>query len=275
MRKIFYQGEPGCFSEIAIKKVFGDKVERIGLRYFDEVMKKVTKYKESIGILPIENTLIGKISYNYDLMLENPVQIIGEVKLSVHFSLIVHPQANPENIKEVWSHPAALGQCKSFLSENKYKPVSIYDTAGGAKYIIDKNRKDIGILADRNVAKRYGLKIIAEKVEDNENNFTRFVFISQKKKKVPIKGKTKTSIVFGVKNAPGVLFKCLSVFALSNINLCSIESRPIKGKPWEYLFFVDFEGDMNDGNAAKSVEDLREIVDYLKIFGSYNSVEVR
>ena len=272
MMKIFYQGEPGCFSYIAAQKIFAN-TEKKGVGSFEEVVERVLSERDSIGILPMENTLIGKISSNYDLLLRYPVKVIGEVKIRVNFYLMTLPEVVPNKIKQVWSHPAALEQCKEFISEKGYEPVAIYDTAGGAKLLRKNRRENVAILADKSVAERYKLKIIDRDIEENDNNYTRFFVISNRKKRLKKGGKIKTSIVFGVKNAPGILFKCLSAFALRNINLCSIESRPIHGKPWEYLFFIDFEGDLKEERCKMAIEGLKEIVNFIKILGTYGSSE--
>ncbi len=273
MNKIYYQGEPGCFSEIAAEKMFGKDINKIGLETFEDVVRSVIESKDDLGILPVENTIIGKISTNYDLLLYNPVFIVSEIKIKIRFNLMTSRDVRFEDIEEIWSHPAALEQCKNYILKNNWKPVAIYDTAGGAKLLKENHKRNIAILADSEVSKKYGLKILEKGVEDNSNNFTRFYIITGKKKRLNRVGELKSSIAFGVKNVPGILFKCLSVFALRNINLLSIESRPIKGKPWEYIFFIDFEGDINEENCAKAVESLKEIVGFLKIFGSFVSVE--
>jgi len=274
MIKIVYQGEPGCFSEKAILKYFGKHVITKGVKSFEDIIKLTLSDNDYYGILPVENSLIGKIPYNYDLLIKYPVKIIGEIKLRVSFGLLSLPDTDFGKIKEVWSHPAAIEQCKTYLFDKGYKIVSIYDTAGGAKLLKKENRKDVAILAGNSVAEEYGLQILDKEVENNKNNYTRFIIItSNKKKRYHKKGKMKTSIVFGVKDSPGILFKCLSVFAMRNINLCNIESRPIEGKPWEYIFFIDFEGDMGEERIRKTIEGLNEIVDFLKIFGSYPSME--
>jgi prephenate dehydratase len=273
MKKIVYQGEPGCYSEIAAKKIMGKDIEIIGVKSFEKVINSVINSKDTLGILPVENTLIGKISQNFDLLIKYQVKVIGEIKIRISFNLMTLMETIPEQIEEVWSHPAALEQCKNFLFEKGYKPVAIYDTAGGAKLLKEKGRRNTAILADQSVAKTYGLKTIDKHIEDNDKNYTRFFIISNKKKRLNIGNKTKTSIVFGVKNVPGILFKCLSVFALRNINLCSIESRPIHGKPWEYLFFIDFEGDIKDERCEKAIKGLKDIVGFLRVLGTYNSME--
>jgi len=270
--KVFYQGEPGCFSHIAAQKVFPN-AEKKGVSSFEAVVKRVLSEKNSIGILPMENTLIGKISSNYDLLLKYSVNVVREIIIRVRFYLMTLPEVEPDKIKQVWSHPAALEQCKNYISKKGYEPVAIYDTAGGAKLLRERGTKNVAILADKSVAERYKLKIIDREIEDNDNNYTRFFVISNGKKRLKKGEKIKTSIVFGVKNVPGILFKCLSVFALRNINLCSIESRPIHGKPWEYLFFIDFEGDIKEERCKMAIEGLKEIVNFIKILGTYGSLE--
>ena len=269
MKRIFYQGERGCFSELAAEKFFDSPIEGIGVPTFEAVFEAVKNERDGYGIIPIENALTGSIHQNYDLILKYDLWIVGEVRLKITFNLLAHPGVPLASIKEVWSHPVALDQCKEFFARHpEYKVVPVYDTAGAAKILEKEKRTDVGILAGPQVAKLYGLQVLEQKVEDNPQNFTRFLILSREKK-ICAGQNVKTSIVFGVKNAPGILFKCLSVFALRNIDLAKLESRPIIGKPWEYLFYIDLKGSIEDENCKGAVENFSEVVVYLKILGSY------
>jgi len=269
MKKVFYQGERGCFSEIAAEKFFDNPIKGIGVPKFEAVFEAVKSKRNVYGIIPIENSLTGSIHQNYDLLLKYDIWIAGEMKLKITYNLLALPDVNLRLINEIWSHPVALNQCKEFLTRHsKYKIVPVYDTAGAAKILKKEKRYNVGVLAGPQVAKLYGLKALKQKVEDNSQNYTRFLIISAEKKICTGKN-VKTSLVFGVKNALGILFKCLSVFVLRNIDLTKLESRPIIGKPWEYLFYIDFKGSMDDENCKHALENLSEVVTYLKILGSY------
>jgi prephenate dehydratase len=275
MKKVFYQGTKGCFSELAAVKFFGKSINKIGVTRFEDIFKKVNSEKGTYGIIPVENSLTGSIHKNFDLLIKNNIWVIGEVKLRIIHNLLVHPysDASLKSINEVWSHPEALAQCNRFLSLHpEYKIVSVYDTAGAAKIANKEKRYDVGVIAGPQVANFYGFKTLKENIEDNPQNYTRFLIISREKKIYADKN-VRTMLVFGVKNEPGILFRCLSVFALRNIDLTKLESRPIVGKPWEYIFYIDFKGSIEDDNCKQAVDTLREFVDYLKFLGSYTVKE--
>ncbi|MEO0293261.1 MAG: prephenate dehydratase [candidate division WOR-3 bacterium] len=269
MKKVIYQGEPGCNSEVASYKFFPKEVKRIGVKTFREIFERVQKEKDTYGIVPVENSLTGSLHQNYDLLLEFDVWVIGEVKQKIVHNLLAPKGIKLENIKEVWSHPEALAQCREFLSSHpEYKVVSVYDTAGAAKIVKEEKRKDVAIIAGPQVAKLYGFKKLKSGIENHPHNFTRFLIIS-KKKEVYSGENARTMLVFGVKNEPGILFRCLSIFALRNIDLTKLESRATFGKPYDYLFYIDFRGSLENENCSHAVETLKEVVTYMKILGSY------
>ncbi len=275
MKKVFYQGAKGCFSELAALEFFGKSPKKIGVPRFEDIFEKVNNEKGTYGIIPVENSLTGSIHQNYDLLLKHNLWVIGEVKLRIIHNLLVHPDsdASLKSINEVWSHPEALAQCKSFLSSHlEYKIVSFYDTAGAAKIAKEEKRYDVGVIAGPRVAKFYGFKTIKENVEDNPQNYTRFLIISRERKIYKEKN-VRTMLVFGVKNEPSILFRCLGVFALRNIDLTKLESRPIVGKPWEYIFYIDFKGSIEDENCKHAIDTLREVVEYVRFLGSYVAKE--
>ena len=232
----------------------------------------VKKEKNSFGIIPIENSLAGSIHKNYDLLCQYPLWIIGEITLRIKFNLMGLPDAKFDFIKEIWSHPIALNQCQTFLKRSHFKLLPVYDSAGAAKLLVGKKRKDVAVITGPDVAHIYGLITLKNGLEDNSENFTRF-FILSKNNLFASGEKSKTSIVFGVKNTPGILFKCLSVFALRNIDLVKLESRPIIGKPWEYMFYIDFKGSLVDVSIKQALEALKKLTNFLKILGSYETKE--
>jgi prephenate dehydratase len=265
---VAFQGEHGAFSEQAANRYFSKSSRTLPLRTFQEVFGSVVRGKAQYGIIPIENSLFGSIHQNYDLLQKFNLNIVGEVKLRVVHALLVNQQTRIKDVKFIYSHPQALGQCEKFLDRlNGVEVVAVYDTAGAAKFIRDEHRMDAAAIASLEAAKVYGLRVIRSGIESDHQNFTRFLILSRKK--AIATSNAKTSIIFSMKDIPGALYKALSVFALREINLHKIESRPLVGKPWEYLFYVDFQGSIFDGACRNALNHLKEITTYLKILGSY------
>jgi len=269
MKQIVYQGEPGCNSDVASNKFFTKNVKRTGVRTFKDIFETVKNNEETYGVVPVENSLTGSIHQNYDLLLDYDLWVIGSVKLRIEHNLMAPTGTDIRSIKEVWSHPEALAQCRDFLASHPgYKIVSVYDTAGAAKLVKEQKTKNVAIIAGPQVAKLYGFKNLKENIESHPHNFTRFLIVSRDKKIYTGKN-TRTMFVLGVKNEPGILFRCLSIFALRNINLTKLESRAVVGRPYDYLFYIDFEGTMEDENCSHAVETLKEVVTYFKLLGNY------
>ena len=266
--KVAFPGELGSFSHHASRKILGSRIGPFSCRAFEDVFEAVARKKAEIAVIPIENTLAGSIYKNYDLLAQYSLEVIAETSLRVEHNLIVHPGVSLKQIRQVYSHPAALEQCAQFLRRFKsIDRVSYYDTAGSVKYVRDKNLRSAAAIASEDAAEIYGMKILRRGIEDDPANYTRFLALSRKK--VFPRGGSKTSIVFGLKNEPGVLFKALSVFALRNIDLTKIESRPIRGAPWEYLFYLDLHIDIRSRECVNALRHLRELAPYLKVLGSY------
>jgi prephenate dehydratase len=269
MKQIVYQGEPGCNSDVASNKFFPKDIRRTGVRTFKDIFEMVKSKSKTYGVVPVENSLTGSIHQNYDLLLEYDVWVTGAVNLRIEHNLMAPAGTDIKSIKEIWSHPEALAQCRDFLSSHpEYKVVSVYDTAGAAKIVKEKKLKDVGIIAGPQVAKLYKFEKLKKNIESHPDNFTRFLIIS-KDKKIYTGENARTMFVFGVKNEPGILFRCLSIFALRNIDLTKLESRAVIGRPYEYLFYIDFKGSMEDENCKHAVETLKEVVKYFKLLGSY------
>lgn len=265
--RIAFQGEPGAYSEQAVFNYFGD-VETRPCESFDVVFDSVVSGASEFGLIPIENSLAGSIHQNYDLLLRHDLHIIGEYPLRVQHCLIALPGVKKEEIKKAISHPQALGQCAAYLRNLGIKAEPVYDTAGSVKILKESGAKDTAAIASRRAAEIYGMQILEEGIEDNPENYTRFLAIS--KEAVQPEGESKTSIVFTLKNQPGALFKALSVFALRDIDLTKIESRPLQGKPWEYLFYIDFIGATHEETVQRALDHLGEYALMLRVLGSYS-----
>ncbi|HJQ13292.1 MAG TPA: prephenate dehydratase [Anaerolineales bacterium] len=264
--KVAFQGEPGAYSEQAVFDYFGD-VETLPCESFDVVFHSAVLDACDAGLIPIENSLAGSIHQNYDLLLRHELYITGEYLLRVQHCLIALPNVKKEQIKTVISHPQALGQCAAYLRGLGVNIESGYDTAGSVKLLKESGARDTAAIASRRAAEIYGMQILEEGIEDNAENYTRFLAIS--KTAIIPEGKAKTSIVFTLKNQPGALFKALSVFALRDIDLTKIESRPLQGKPWEYLFYIDFAGATHEEIVRKALDHLGEYALMLRVLGSY------
>jgi len=266
--KVAYQGEPGAFSQQAANKVFGPETISVPCQTPDSVFNAVVRKRAQFAVIPIENTLAGSIYQNFDLLARFPLVVVAETSLRIEHNLIGHSGTSLGQIRQVYSHPAALEQCSRFLRRFKsLDQVSFYNTAGSVKFIHDKGLKQAGAIASVDAAQIYGMKILRRGIEDDPENYTRFLVLARKGQ-MP-RGGGKTSIVFGLENQPGVLFKALSVFALRNIDLVKIESRPIRGKPWEYLFYIDLASHVQSRQCSNALRHLRELAPYLKVLGSY------
>lgn len=269
---VAFQGERRAFSEEAARKLLGEKMTLVPLPTFAEVFDAVEEGRASSAIVPIENSLAGSVYENYDLLLQKNLTIAGEVNLRILHCLLALPRASLGEIKKVYSHPVALAQCQDFFRRQKQlEPIPSYDTAGSAKMIQERKLADSAAIASHLAAEIYGMQVLEEGIEDNKENYTRFLLLAPGSQ-IPA-GANKTSIVFSLPHQPGTLFKSLSVFALRDINLTKIESRPLHGRPWEYFFYIDFLGSMGEARCQKAIEHLRELADFLKILGSYPKAE--
>jgi arogenate/prephenate dehydratase len=268
--KIAFQGVLGSFSHRAGLKIFGPAIEPYSCFSFDDAFEAVVRRKAEFAIVPIENTLAGSIHQNFDLLARHSLEIVGETFLRVEHNLIVHPGVSLRQIKQIYSHPAALEQCRRLLRRLRtVEKVSFYDTAGSVQHIRDHGLRSAAAIASEDAARIFKMKILRRSIEDEPENFTRFLALARRKRF--LRGGPKTSIVFGLKNEPGVLFKALSVFALRNIDLTKIESRPIRRSPWEYLFYLDLQSDSRSRECSHAFRHLREMAPYFKILGSYRS----
>ncbi len=267
-RRIAFQGARYAFSEVASRRFFGDDISPIPCKRFDDVFHAVVHQEADYGVVPVENSLTGSIHRNFDLFLDHDVKIVGEVSLRVAQHLIANPGVPLEEIRTIYSHPQALEQCRNFLMNLKHvESVASYDTAGSVKMIRDKKMPHAAAIGSRWAADDYGMAVLKEEIEDIPENFTRFYVLSRTPQHFG--PANKTTVLFSMQSIPGALFKSLSVFALRDIDLLKIESRPLRGRPWEYIFYLDFAGNMDEERCQNAIRHLQEITNILKVLGSY------
>jgi prephenate dehydratase len=269
--KIAFAGEKGAFAELAAAQYFGPRHVLAPVPEFEDVFSAVEQGKAQQGIIPIENSLTGSIHQNYDLLLGSNLFITGEIFLRVSHYLIANHGVKPHNVRRVYSHPQGLAQCQKFLKKMpRAERIPVSNTAVAVRKIKDGQLLDAAAIASLQAAIDYDMNILAENIEDNKANITRFLILAKKKAcPRPGAGTLKTSVVFSLKNLPGALFRSLSVFALRDIDLLKIESRPVHGKPFEYLFYLDFAGGYDEERQANALNHLREITVFCRPLGSY------
>ena len=267
-----FQGEPGAFSEDACFKYFDKAVKAKAFPDFQSVFEAVEHDKVTHAVVPVENSIEGSVAQVNDLLLDHDLTISGEIIVQVKHCLMAYDDATIDSIKEVMSHPQALGQCRKFLSNYPdWKVIPSYDTAGSARIVSESKRIDLAAIASKRAASVYRLKVLKEDIQSETANFTRFFVLE--KNPAPIEGANKTSIVFATKNAPGALHKCLGEFASRGVNLSKLESRPRKNKPWVYVFYADFDGSMDDPNCHAAIGGLLKTGAFVKILGSYRKAD--
>jgi len=266
-KKVAYQGTAGAFSEEAALTVAPD-LEPLGLPTFHEVFEAVTGRRADIGVVPVENAVAGSINQTYDLLLDSDLHVVGEAYLRVRHNLLAPPGVSLGEIKRVISHPQALSQCDGFLAEHKLEPIPVYDTAGAAKQLAESPEPGLAAIASKRAAEVYELEVLAEGIEDFDFNYTRFFVIAPEE--AP-RGEVayKTSIVFGVRHKPGGLLSALEGFAKENVNLTKLESRPRRDRAWSYVFYLDFEGHVEDPEPARAMMTLLRRAAFVKVLGSY------
>jgi len=264
---VAFQGELGAYSEEAAVDFFGPSAEVRPCETLDAVFDTVERGETQFGVVPIENSLEGSISRVYDLLLESSLKVRGEIELRVIHCLIANPGAKLDQIRRVYSHPQALGQCRAFLKHLDCELIPTYDTAGSVKMIKEQGIQDGAAIASMRAAEIYGMEILAQEIEDNPSNFTRFFVLA--KHDSPATGNDKTSIVFSVTHRPGALYGLLRELAASQVNLTKIESRPTRQRPWEYNFYLDFEGHRDSTASREALGKIEEIALFVKVLGSY------
>jgi prephenate dehydratase len=275
--KIGFQGVSGAYSEQAALQYFKkESVQLCPLDDFPSVFKAVNSGAVRFAVVPIENSLAGSIHENYDHLRNNPVWICGEYKLHIDHCLIGRKGVRRDKIRDVYSHPQALSQCAEYLRKQKLKAHPYFDTAGSARFLAEEGEPHMAAIAGSQAAKDYGLRILERSIQDDPQNFTRFVVIKRRTRRLPKRdwsGPAKTSIVFSLRNVPGGLHKALSVFAIRDLDLTKIESRPLRGSPWKYLFYLDIEAHIEEERLARALQHLEEVTHHLQVLGSYPAVK--
>jgi len=266
---VAFQGERGAYSEAAAVAHFGEAVQPLPCPSFEAVFEAVANDTANRGIIPIENSLAGSIHRNYDLLLRYDLTIVGEVQIRIAHHLIALPGVALADVCQVYSHPQALAQCERSLNDllPGVERVATYDTAGSVKMLRDRDIRDGAAIASRRAADIYEMNVLHEGLEDNPENYTRFLALGREP--VVPDGAAKTSIVFSMDNVPGALFKSLAVFALRDIDLTKIESRPLQGKRWQYFFYIDFAGSIYEPHCRNALNHLQEITTFFRVLGSY------
>ena len=267
MTRVAFQGAPGAYSYEAIEQYFGAEVERVPQRTFAEIFTAVEEGAVDYGMLPVENAVAGSVAQSYELLMEHDLRIYAEVILRVRHMLLTAPGTNLSSINRVRSHPQALAQCQRFLVRHNLVPEAVEDTAEAACALAKKPDPEVGVIAGEGAAKLCGLEIIDRNIEDFPFNYTRFFLLGTQDP--PRAQRSKTSIVFTTPHQPGALFECIGEFSRRGINLTKIESRPRLNRPWQYIFYLDFEGHAKDPECEAAMMGLLRRSLFLKLLGSY------
>lgn len=272
--KVAFQGEPGAFSENALLRYFPDNVRSVPLKEFRDVFDSVLAGKSHYGIIPIENTLTGSIHQNYDLLLQYPdIRLVGEKTIRIIHNLIGLPEADLKDIQRIYSHPQGLSQCAGFLDKHpNWEKIPFYDTAGSVAFVAREGKRENAGIAGLDAARVYKMKVLKEGIETNSQNYTRFVIIAREElaqAERQIGSANRASLVFSTANTPGSLFRVLQVLAERKINMVKLESRPIAGKPWEEMFYVDVDIPQGKSVFQKALEELSEVTETLRALGLY------
>ena len=267
---VAYQGIPGANSEIAVMQHFGDDVDPRPCQDFNHLFDALQTGAVDYSLLPVENAFSGSVSGAYELLLDHDVRIQAEVILHVHHALLANRGAKFEDIRQARSHPQALMQCERYLKRNNMKAVGWYDTAGAAQDLASNPDPAVGVIASTLAGELYGLDMLANEIEDEHYNFTRFLVLGHDD---PAPSDyNKTSIVFATRNRPAALYHCLGEFAKRDLNLTKLESRPRRNRPWEPLFYLDFEGHWQEARCQDLLMQLLQLTSFVKMLGSYPAV---
>jgi prephenate dehydratase len=267
MTRVAFQGVPGAYSEQAIYQFFGKDAESVPLRTFEEIFFAVERGDVERGMLPIENAVAGSVTRSYQLLMDHDLRICAEVILRVRHMLMAPPGTDPGDLRVVRSHPQALEQCQRYLARRGLEPEPAFDTAGSARDLAKAPEPGVGVIASSLSAELYGLEIIDEHIEDFRFNYTRFFVLSTE---APQRAqRNKTSIVFTTPHQPGALYECMGEFAQRGVNLTKIESRPRLNRPWQYVFYLDFEGHSQDPECEAAMMSLLRRSSFVKLLGSY------
>jgi len=267
-----FQGERGAFSEEAARRLLGENAGVLPCTRFEEVFRVLMEKRVDAAVVPIENTLHGSIHENYDHLLRFKPPIVAETNLRIVHNLIAPPGTSWKQVRRVYSHPVALNQCLKFFEANpQLERVQFFDTAGSVKHLMENPEPGAAAIASSIAAGYYGARILKRSIEDDRENYTRFFLLKRRAPSAVAASapEWKTSIVFSLKNVPGALFRAMSVFALRDIDLSKIESRPMRGRPWEYHFYVDFLQHAGTASSRKALDHLAEFAQDVHVLGTY------
>ena len=267
-KKIAFQGEPGAFSHAAATNVFPGE-EAIGCVTFEETINAVQSGKADYAVVPVENSLYGRITDIHHLLPESGLFIIGETFLRVEMNLLGVPGATLADIKAVQSLSVALGQCRKFIADNGFRTINAVDTAGSAREVAQKGDKSVAAIASKFAAEIYGLTVLASNIEDAAHNTTRFLVLSRDEQRAPQGGAVKTTFVFRVRNVPAALYKAMGGFATNGVNMTKLESYMVGGAFTATQFYADIEGHPSDAGVVHAFEELEFFTDYFRVLGVY------
>lgn len=267
MTTVAYQGEPGAYSERAVLALFPD-AEPMPCETIRLAFSRVTSGEADFGVVPVENSQAGSVNESYDLLLRSSmVAITGEVVIRVDHALLAPPGARLEGVRRAYSHWQALAQCEEFLTSRRIDPVPVHDTAGGARLVAERADVEEAAIASVEAGTRLGLIVLAEHIQTYPDNFTKFAAIGTRD--AGLGPANRTSLVMAGDDRPGSLFRALQPFADRGVNLTKLESRPRRGAPFEYVFYIDLDGSLEDQHVAEALEQVRLHTSMLKVLGSY------
>ena len=267
MLKVAFQGVHGAYSEDAVREHFGEGTETMPCAEFVDLFAAVDENAASHGVLPVENTIEGSVTVANDLLLESDLTVVGEILLPIRHCLIGQPTAQLADIHRVFSHPQALGQCRTYLAAHpEWEKIPSFDTAGSVRMIKETSKQEEAAIASRRAASYYGMRLLAEDIQSSSRNMTRFYVLS---KEAAHKQGDKTALAFTTKNVPGALHRCIGAFADHGVNITKLESRPRKERPWEYVFFVDIDGHVKEDKVKEALIDLMSKASSVRVFGSF------
>jgi prephenate dehydratase/chorismate mutase/prephenate dehydratase len=273
MLRVAFQGVHGAYSEDAARQHFGEEMETLPCAEFIDLFTAVDEGAASHGVLPVENTIEGSVTVANDLLLESDLSVVGEVLLPIRHCLIGHAEATLTDIRRVYSHPQALGQCRNYLSAHpEWEKIPAFDTAGSVLMVKEAGRREDAAIASRRAAQYYGMSVLAHDIQSSNRNMTRFYVLS---KDMHQKQGDKTALAFTTKNLPGALHRCIGAFADHGVNITKLESRPRKERPWEYVFFVDIDGHVKDEKVKEALIELMSRASSVRVFGSFPRAQTR
>jgi prephenate dehydratase len=271
--RVAFQGERGAFSEIAARRLLGDEIDFVPCERFEQVFRALADGAATASVIPIENTLHGSIHENYDHLLNFDLKIVAETNIRIVHNLIAPPGTRLRDVRRVYSHPVALNQCLNFFAGHpELERVTFYDTAGSVKMVMADRPAGAAAIASAVAAETYGATILKKSIEDDRQNFTRFFLLRRPDyAQAPVKREPKITLIFTTPNQPGSLFRALAAFSLRDISITKIESRPMRGRPWEYLFYVDVLGHVKEERVQRALAHVHELSEISRVFGCYEA----